>query len=88
MNVRPLRDGEQNALLDLAGLWPSPDDYPMRDLFARYVEEDARFDPRDVWVAEGDALVSCVQIFPRKLVMHGKSVPIGGIGTVFTHPEH
>jgi len=88
VNVRPLRDGEQNALLDLAGLWPSPDDYPMRDLFARYVEEDARFDPRDVWVAEGDALVSCVQIFPRKLVMHGKSVPIGGIGTVFTHPEH
>jgi len=88
--VRQLRDGEQTALLDLAGLWPSPDDFPMRDLFARYVEEDARFDPRDVWVAEGDdgALLSCVQIFPRKLVMHGKSVPIGGIGTVFTHPEH
>jgi len=77
-------------MLDLVGLWPAQDDLPMRDLLARYVEQDARFDPRDVWVAEGDggALLSCVQIFPRKLVMHGNSVPTGGIGTVFTHPEH
>jgi len=77
-------------MLDLAGLWPSPDAFPLREVFARYVEQDARFDPRDVWVAEGDdgALLSCVQIFPRKLVMHGNSVPVGGIGTVFTHPEH
>ena len=61
----------------------------MRDTFARYVEEDPRFDVRDVWVAEdvGGALASCVQIFPRKLAMHGKSVPTGGIGTVFTHPD-
>jgi GNAT superfamily N-acetyltransferase len=89
VNVRSLRDGEQTALLDLAGLWPSPDDFPMRDVFARYVEQDPRFDPRDVWVAEtGGVFLSCVQIFPRKLVRHGKSVPIGGIGTVFTHPEH
>jgi len=76
-------------MLDLAGLWPSPDDWPMRDVFARYVEDDPRFDPRDVWVAEqGGALLSCVQVFPRKLVVHGKSIPVGGIGTVFTHPEH
>jgi predicted N-acetyltransferase YhbS len=90
VKVRPLRDGEQTAMLDLAGLWPSPDERPLRDVFAGYVEQDPRFDPRDVWVAEDDggALVSCVQIFPRKLVMHGQSVPTGGIGTVFTHPEH
>ena len=85
--MRPLRDGEQTALLELAGLWPSPDEFPMRDVFARYVEEDPRFDARDVWLAEeGGVLASCVQIFPRKMVMHGKSVPVGGIGTVFTHP--
>jgi len=77
-------------MLDLAGLWPSPDELPMRDVFALYVEEDSRFDPRDIWVAEDDrgALASCVQIFPRRLAMHGNSVPTGGIGTVFTHPEH
>jgi predicted N-acetyltransferase YhbS len=88
LDVRPLRDGEQTALLDLAGLWPAPDHYPMRDLFARYVEDDPRFDPADVWVADdGGTLVSCVQIFPRRLVIHGSSVPTGGIGTVFTRPD-
>jgi len=89
VDVRPLRDGEQTALLDLAGLWPPLDDWPMRDLFARYVEDDPDFDVRDVWVAEeGRKLLSCAQIFPRHLLMHGRSVPVGGIGTVFTHPDH
>ena len=75
-------------MLDLAGLWPSLDDWPMRDLFARYVEGDPTFDPRDVWVAvESGALLSCVQIFPKELRVRGKSIPAGGIGTVFTHPE-
>ncbi len=88
MDVRPLRNGEQTALLDLVGLWPTLDDWPMRKQFERYVEDEPEFDPRDVWVAaEGARLVSCVQIFPRKLLVRGKSVPAGGIGTVFTHPD-
>ena len=88
MNVRTLRDGERSALLDLVALWPSVDDWPMRPQFARYIEDEPEFDPRDVWVAEeARKLVSCVQIFPRKLLVRGKSVPLGGIGTVFTHPS-
>ena len=89
MDVRPLRDGEQEALLDLLDLWPMVDAFRARDFFARYVTGDPRFDPRDVFVGvERDQIVSCVQIFPRKLVVRGRSVPTGGIGSVFTHPDH
>lgn len=65
------------------------DAFRARDFFARYVTGDPRFDPRDVFVGvERDQIVSCVQIFPRKLVVRGRSVPTGGIGSVFTHPDH
>ncbi|NNL68012.1 MAG: GNAT family N-acetyltransferase [Myxococcales bacterium] len=89
MDVRPLRDGEQEALLDLLDLWPMVDAFRARDFFARYVTGDPRFDPRDVFVGvEGGGIVSCVQIFPKKVVVRGRSVPLGGIGSVFTHPDH
>ena len=32
-------------------------------------------------------LVSCVQVFPRPVRIRGHDVPMGGIGSVFTHPE-
>lgn len=37
---------------------------------------------------EGGELLSCVQIFPRPVRIRGHAVPMGGIGSVFTHPEH
>jgi len=76
-------------MLDLVDRWPMLDAWRARDFFARYVAGDPRFDPRDVWIAERDgAPLACVQIFPKRMVMRGKSVPMAGIGTVFTDPEH
>lgn len=36
---------------------------------------------------EAGRLVSCVQIFPRPVRIRGHDVPMGGIGSVFSHPE-
>lgn len=83
-----MRDGEQTALLDLVSRWPTLDDWPMRELLGRYVVDEPAFDPHDVWVAEeAGELASCVQIFPRQLLVRGSAVPVGGIGSVFTKPE-
>ena len=87
--LRTLRAGEIEALLDLLDGWPFPDGQSGRDFFRRYIELDPVFEPRNVWVAEqGGELVSCVQIFPRRVRIGGRVLPMGGIGSVFTRPEH
>ncbi|MCY3971219.1 MAG: GNAT family N-acetyltransferase [Acidobacteria bacterium] len=87
--LRVLRDGEIEVLLDLLDGWPFPDGQRGRNFFRRYVELDPAFEPRNVWVAEqGGELVSCVQIFPRRVRIGGRVLPMGGIGSVFTRPEH
>ena len=86
--LRTLRAGEIEALLDLLDGWPFPDGQSGRDFFRRYIELDPAFEPRNVWVAEqGGELVSCVQIFPRRVRIGGQVLPMGGIGSVFTRPE-
>lgn len=88
MRVRPLRRDEREALLDLLDGWEFPDGARGRDFFRRYVESDPRFDDDDVIVAEdGERLLSCVQIFPRRLRIADAAVFAGGIGSVFTRPE-
>lgn len=87
--LRTLRAGEIEALLELLDGWPFPDGQRGRDFFRRYIELDPVFEPRNVWVAEqGGELVSCVQIFPRRVRIGGEALPMGGIGSVFTRPEH
>ena len=87
--LRVLRGEEIEALLDLLDGWPFPDGQSGRDFFRRYVELDPAFEGRNVWVAEqGGELVSCVQIFPRRVRIAGRVLPMGGIGSVFTRPEH
>ena len=86
--LRTLRADEIEALLDLLDGWPFPDGQSGRDFFRRYIELDPVFEPRNVWVAEqGDELVSCVQIFPRRVRVGGCELPMGGIGSVFTRPD-
>lgn len=86
--LRVLRAGEIEALLDLLDGWPFPDGQRGRDFFRRYAELDPAFEPRNVWVAErGGELVSCVQIFPRRVRIGGQALPMGGIGSVFTRPD-
>ncbi len=87
--LRVLRAGEIEALLDLLDGWPFPDGQSGRIFFRRYIELDPAFEPRNVWVAEqGGELVSCVQIFPRRVRVRGEALPMGGIGSVFTRPDH
>ena len=87
--LRTLRASEVEALLDLLDGWPFPDGQRGRDFFRRYVELDPAFEPRNVWVADqGGELISCVQIFPRRVRIGGEALPMGGIGSVFTRPEH
>ncbi len=86
--LRVLRPGEIEALLDLLDGWPFPDGQRGRDFFRRYIELDPAFEPRNVWVAEQDGyLVSCVQIFPRRVRIGGRILPMGGVGSVFTRPD-
>lgn len=87
--LRTLGAGEIEALLDLLDGWPFPDGQSGSEFFRRYIELDPAFEPRNVWVAEdGGELVSCVQIFPRRVRVGGEVLPMGGIGSVFTRPEH
>ncbi len=86
--LRVLRVDEIEALLDLLDGWPFPDGQSGRDFFRRYTELDPAFEPRNVWVAErAGELVSCVQIFPRRVRIGGEVLPMGGIGSVFTRPD-
>lgn len=88
MEIRNLRPGEREALLDLLDGWELPDGWRGRDFFRRYVEDDPTYADENVWVAEDDGrLVSCVQIFPRRLRVGDATIPTGGIGTVYTRPE-
>jgi predicted N-acetyltransferase YhbS len=89
MEVRTLRSQEREDLLSLLDGWPMDDGWTGRDFFRRYVEKDPTFEDRNVWVAADSAgrLVSCVQIFPRRLYLWGEAVECGGIGSVFTLPE-
>lgn len=66
-----------------------PDGWRGRDFFARYMDLDPSFRDENFWVAETDGrLVSCVQIFPRPVRAGEGVVSMGGIGSVFTHPDH
>jgi predicted N-acetyltransferase YhbS len=85
MEIRTLRRGEREALLDLLDGWELADGWRGRDFFRRYLEHDPTFADENVVVAaEGGELLSCVQIFPRRLRVAGRAVPAGGIGSVFT----
>ena len=90
MKIRTLQAPEREAFLELLDGWEVPDGWPGRsaDFFRRYVERDPSYSDENVWVAEeGGRLVSCVQIFPRRIRVGEAAVPTGGIGSVYTRPE-
>jgi len=88
MQIRTLNRNETQAWLELLDGFELPDGWRGRDLFARPLEADPRFDPKQVWVAvEGDELIASVQIFPRRMRLLGHAVPCGGIGGLFTCAE-
>jgi GNAT superfamily N-acetyltransferase len=88
MELRTLRRDETAAWLELLDGFELGDGWRGRDLVARPLEVDPRFDPKQVWVAaDGDGLVAAVQLLPRRMRLLGHSVPCGGIGGVFTRVD-
>jgi GNAT superfamily N-acetyltransferase len=84
MEVRAASRGERDEVLDLLSLW-----YDDREFFARYNQLDPTFRDALCLVArDGGRLVSTVQIFDRAINLSGQSVPMGGIGSVFTLEEY
>jgi GNAT superfamily N-acetyltransferase len=85
MEVRSAHHSERDEVLDLLGHW-----YDDRgEFFARYNHNDPGFrDALCLVVRDGGRLVSTVQIFDRAINLEGQSVPMGGIGSVFTLEEY
>ncbi len=84
MEVRAAHHGERDEVLDLLARW-----YNDRAFFARYKQNDPAFRDALCMVArDRGRLVSTVQIFDRAINLNGQSVPMGGIGSVFTLEEY
>lgn len=79
-----MRASEREPVLDLLERA-----FSERELFARYMDADPAYDPGDFLLAlDGGRPVSCVQIFTKAIRLRGESVPLGGIGSVATDPDH
>jgi len=84
MEVRAAHHSERDEVLELLARW-----YGDRAFFERYNHLDPRFRDSLCLVArDGGQLVSTVQIFDRAINLDGQSVPMGGIGSVFTLEEY
>jgi predicted N-acetyltransferase YhbS len=85
MEIRAAHHSERDEVLELLGHW-----YNDRgEFFARYNQNDPTFRDALCLVArDGGRLVSTVQIFDRAINLDGQSVPMGGIGSVFTLEEY
>jgi predicted N-acetyltransferase YhbS len=84
MEIRAALPSERDEVLDLLARW-----YDDREFFARYNHNDPKFRDALCLVArDAGALVSTVQIFDRKIRLDGTAVPMGGIGSVFTHENY
>jgi predicted N-acetyltransferase YhbS len=84
MEVRAAHHGERDEVLDLLARWHGD-----RDFFTRYNQNDSRFrDALCIVARDRGQLVSTVQIFDRDINLDGHSVPMGGIGSVFTLEEY
>jgi len=84
MEFRAALQAERDEVLDLLALW-----YGDREFFARYNQSDPTFrDDLCLVAVDGRRIVSTVQIFDRKINLAGQTVPMGGIGSVFTREEY
>lgn len=89
MEIRTLAALEKGKLLDFLDQWDLPDGWRGRHYFRRYMDYDPSYADDNIWVAvHGDELLACAQIFPRRIRVLGHPVPCGGLGTLFTAPEH
>jgi predicted acetyltransferase len=79
-----MRASEREAVLDLLEAA-----FEERELFARFMDTDPAFDPANILLAlDDDRPVSSVQIFSKQIRLRDAAVPLGGIGSVATHPDY
>lgn len=89
MEIRTLKEAERDRLLDLLDQWELQDGWHGRNFFRRSMDYDPSYRDQNFWVAaKGEKLLACVQIYPRRIRVLGHGIPTGGLGTVFTAPEH
>jgi GNAT superfamily N-acetyltransferase len=89
MEIRPLEKTERGRLLELLEPWDLPDGWRGSNYYRRFMDYDPSYRDENVWVfAEGEQLRACLQIFPRRIRVLGHAIPCGGIGTLFTSPDH
>ncbi|HXW83490.1 MAG TPA: GNAT family N-acetyltransferase [Candidatus Binataceae bacterium] len=84
MELRAARPSERDEVLDLLARW-----FGDRAFFALYNQHDPKFrDDLCLIARDRGELVSTVQIFDRPINLAGQSVPMGGIGSVFTREDY
>ncbi|MCH7600262.1 MAG: GNAT family N-acetyltransferase [Myxococcales bacterium] len=89
MEIRTLEKSERDRVLGLLDQWELQDGWRGRNYFRRHMDYDPGYRDQNIWVAaEGEELLACVQIYPRRVRVLGHGIPTGGLGTLFTAPEH
>ncbi len=89
MEIRTLANTERATLLDLLDGLDLPDGWRGKNYFRRFMDYDPTYRDENVWVAaDGGVLLGSVQILPRRIRVLGHAIPTGGLGALFTLPEH
>src|SRR5215510_1440783 len=82
LSIRTIAPQERDAVLDLLGGWLD------RAFFARYFAHDPTFrDDLCFVAADGDRLVSTLQVFRKRVRVDGATLAVGGVGNVYTDPN-
>lgn len=83
--IRQLRADEREPVLHLLGECFRG----RRWIFEKYMDCDPAYRPDDFVVARvGGEIVSCVQLFSKRVRLRGATLGLGGIGSVATAPRH
>ena len=83
IEFRSMRAGERESVL---GLLEAA--FDTREVFERYFAHDPALQPRDTLLAlDAGRPVACVQVFSRDVRLRRQAAPLGGIGSVATHPD-
>jgi predicted N-acetyltransferase YhbS len=83
--IRSARRKDLPAVHDLLGIcFTTP-----REYFVNQTEHDATYRLGQTRIVEiGGRIVSHVRIFHRQMLLRGVALPVGGIGSVATHPDY
>jgi predicted N-acetyltransferase YhbS len=83
--IRPARRSDLPAVYELLGIcFANP-----REYFVNQTEHDATYRLGQTRIIEIDGrVVSHVRVFHRQMLVRGMALPVGGVGSVATHPNY